>query len=207
MAARRYERGEFFRRIHLSSLERRNDEGEDEGNKENIERIPTSGEGLSEFAAINNTTSTSTEACSNALHLPDHSIAKGPQGKRKGSDEPKAAKKAKKNKTWTADQVETLLNYLKDYKTKCDFNGVDFEADLTSMYREIHRCMAVDFPGEFGPEVATESSKPVKSMTDKETYKKQQNIEKDGINFMTISGFKTFQPVWFIIPFGIYHNE
>ena len=38
--------------------------------------------------------------------------------------QPKDAKKAKKNKTWTVDQVEILLNYLKDYKTKCDFNSI-----------------------------------------------------------------------------------
>ena len=44
MAARRYERGDF-----LPSLERRNDAHEDEGSKENAERIQASGEGLSKF--------------------------------------------------------------------------------------------------------------------------------------------------------------
>ena len=86
MAARSYERGEFFRRIPLPSLERRNDEGEDEGNKENSDRIQASAEGLSEFAAINNnTTSTSTEACANALS--DLSMAQGPQGQYTAFDE------------------------------------------------------------------------------------------------------------------------
>ena len=76
--------------------------------------MQASAEGLSEVAAINNnTTSTSTEACSNALS--DLSVAQGPQGKRKASDQPNAAKMAKKNKTCTADQVEILLSYLKDY--------------------------------------------------------------------------------------------
>ena len=102
MAARRYKHGEFFRRIHLSSLEWRNDEGEYEGNKESPERIQASAEGLSEFAALNNnTTSTLTEACLNALS--DLSMAQGPQGKRKASDQHKAAKKANNNKTWKAD--------------------------------------------------------------------------------------------------------
>ena len=38
------------------------------------------------------------------------------------------------------------------YNTKCEFNGVDFEADLWGMYTEVRRCLAVDFPHVFGPE-------------------------------------------------------
>ena len=52
--------------------------------------------------------------------------------------------------------MELVLRYIKDYKTKCDFNGIDFEADLASMYTEIRRCMAVHFTDDFGPEVLTE---------------------------------------------------
>ena len=29
------------------------------------------------------------------------------------------------------------MRYVKDFKTKCDFNGIDFEADLAAMYTEI----------------------------------------------------------------------
>ena len=32
------------------------------------------------------------------------------------------------------------------------------------MYTEIRRCMAVDFPDDFGPEVATEAIRPLKEM-------------------------------------------
>ena len=71
----------------------------------------------------------------------------------------KKSKKCPKNKSWTSEQVELVLRYIKDYKTKCDFNGIDFEADLASMYTEIRRCMAVDFPDDFGPEVLTEPRK------------------------------------------------
>ena len=45
----------------------------------------------------------------------------------------KKSKKCPKNKVWTSEQVELVLRYIKDYKTKCDFNGIDFEADLASM--------------------------------------------------------------------------
>ena len=48
--------------------------------------------------------------------------------------------------------VEVLLKYIKEYKTKCEFNGVDFEADLSGMYTEVRRCSAVDFTHDFGPE-------------------------------------------------------
>ena len=69
----------------------------------------------------------------------------------------KKSKKCPKNKVWTSEQVELVLRYIKaEYKTKCDFNGIDFEADIASMYTEIRRCMAVHFPDDFGPEVLTE---------------------------------------------------
>ena len=42
--------------------------------------------------------------------------------------------------------VEVLLKYIKKYKTKCEFNCVDFEADLSGMYTEVRRCLAVYFP-------------------------------------------------------------
>ena len=75
MAASQIWAWRFFRRIHLPSLERGNEEGEDEGNKENAEGIQASGEGLGGFISIDNntmTTSTSNEAWSNTLS--DHSI-------------------------------------------------------------------------------------------------------------------------------------
>ena len=50
----------------------------------------------------------------------------GPQGERKAPDQPKAARKAKQKKSWTADRVEVLLKYIKDCKTKYDINGIDF---------------------------------------------------------------------------------
>lgn len=46
--------------------------------------------------------------------------------------------------------MEILLKYLKEFKTKCEFNGVDFEADVSTIYAEIRRCMAMDFPEDFG---------------------------------------------------------
>ena len=60
-------------------------------------------------------------------------------------------KKAWESKwSWTSEAVEILLKYIKEFKTKCEFNGVDFEADVSTIYAEIRRCMAMDFPEDFG---------------------------------------------------------
>ena len=64
--------------------------------------------------------------------------------------------------------VETLLEYIKEFKTKCKFNGVDFEANLSAMYTEICQCMAVDFPEDFGPEIVHEPGKELQDMNNEE---------------------------------------
>ena len=51
--------------------------------------------------------------------------------KRKKMASKKSLCASKKRKwTWTNDKVEALLSYLREYKTKCGFYGVGFEADL-----------------------------------------------------------------------------
>lgn len=89
------------------------------------------------------------------------------------------SKKSKKQGL-TFEQVELVLRYIKDYKTKCDFSGIDFEADLASVYTEIRRCMAVDFPDDFGPEVLTEPTKSLKAMSEEEheAFKRQRDTER-----------------------------
>ena len=62
---------------------------------------------------------------------------------------------------------EILLKYINKMKTRCKFNGVDFEADLSTMYTEIPRCMAVDFPEDFGPEIV-QPGKELQDMNSKE---------------------------------------
>ena len=51
----------------------------------------------------------------------------------------------------------------KEFKTKCLINSVDFEADLSTMYAEIRRCMTLDFPEDFGHVIV---DKPGKELTD-----------------------------------------
>lgn len=52
--------------------------------------------------------------------------------------------------------MELPLKHLKEYKVTCDFNGKDFEQDLSEMYTEIRRYLAIDYSDEFGSESPTE---------------------------------------------------
>ena len=55
----------------------------------------------------------------------------------------RAKKKRPKKFSWTPEKAEDLLKYLQDYKSSCDFKGIDFEADLAcipkceSSWREV----------------------------------------------------------------------
>ena len=43
---------------------------------------------------------------------------------------------SKKPKTfsWTVEKTEDLSNYIREYKSACEFRGIDFEADLEAVY-------------------------------------------------------------------------
>ena len=90
------------------------------------------------------------------------------KGKRKAANRPDSSAKKAKNWAWTPEVVEVLLKYIKEYKTKCEFNGVDFEADLSGMYTEVRRCLAVDFPHDFGPESCHDPGKELEDMDSEE---------------------------------------
>ena len=81
---------------------------------------------------------------------------------------------------WKDEFVVSLIAYIKEYKAVCDFNGVDFEADLKDLYTELHRCLASRFPEDFGPDKVSEPSTAVKDMSCEEydLYKKTTAEEK-----------------------------
>ena len=56
-----------------------------------------------------------------------------------------------------------------EYKSKCEFKSVDFEADLQSLYTEVRRCMANLYPDDFGAPSLTETEMSIKE-TDKVEY-------------------------------------
>lgn len=70
------------------------------------------------------------------------------KNKRKASFASESATKMAKKGSWTSGAVEILQKYIKEFESKCEFYGVDFEADLSTMCSEIRRCMAADFPME-----------------------------------------------------------
>ena len=57
---------------------------------------------------------------------------------------------------------------------------MDFEADLSEMYTEIRRCMAVDFPEDFGPEIIHAPGKELQDMNSEECefYRKELEEQK-----------------------------
>lgn len=93
-----------------------------------------------------------------------------PNAKSKRQLHSKANSPSKKQKkwSWSAELVEKLLRYCKEFKTQCKYRGIDFEADLQSMYTEIRLCMSTEDSAEFGPKDAGESVKNLKDMEEDE---------------------------------------
>eukprot|EP00794_Sanderia_malayensis_P002883 gene2883-3335_t len=50
---------------------------------------------------------------------------------------------------WSPEAAEVLLKYVREFKTQCEYNAIDIEADLASLYKEVHLCMAIDYPEDF----------------------------------------------------------
>ena len=71
--------------------------------------------------------------------------------RKQGSTTKTSTSKKPKKFSWTADKAEDLLKYVREYKSACEFRGVDFEAYLACMYTEVRRYMARDYPNDFGP--------------------------------------------------------
>ena len=57
----------------------------------------------------------------------------------------------RKTKIWTTEMVDTLIGCLNDEKSKFEFKGLDFEADLVKLYSSIRKKMAEIYKdGQFG---------------------------------------------------------
>ena len=93
----------------------------------------------------------------------------------------KKGKEKKKTKwVWSDDKVEEMLKFVREYKSTCDFQGIDFEADLQSLYTEVRRCMASLYPDDFGTPSLTETETSIKDMgkEEYESFKSQNHEEK-----------------------------
>ena len=74
-----------------------------------------------------------------------------------------------------SDNEAELLKYLKEHKVKCDFNEKDSEQDLSVMYTEIRRCLAIGCSDEFGSKSTIQPENPLneKNSEECEKYKKR----------------------------------
>ena len=174
MASRAYKPGEYFRRVVLA---RSSEQNLLDSDNSLLAEMEDSQDGI---AVI---TENASEIEPNVGQVEDQPRGKTTsKGKRKppGPVQSESATKKTKRWAWTPEAVEVLLKYIKEYKTRCEFNGVDFEADLASMYTEVRRCMAIDYAGDFGPESVLEPGGELKDMDSEEyeSYRKKLEDQK-----------------------------
>ena len=165
MSSRGYKPGELFHRTMLARVPnpRRNDTECREDSQGNS--LAAGVEQVSDDVELTTESIDETDDPTGGVVLDQRSKSKG---KGKAVNRPDSSAKKAKKWAWTPEAVEVLLKYIKEYKTKCEFNGVDFEADLSGMYTEVRRCLAVDFPHAFGPESCHDPGKELEDMDSEE---------------------------------------
>ena len=174
MVANQYKRGELFRRYHLQNIDK---SSVIEENSEEVDGALVESDSQADLPVFD-----------------ESEVVPVRTTKRKASSdenigESKSARKLSKKKkpkvrALTPERVELLLKYLKEYKVTCDFNGRDFEQDLSAMHTEIRRCLAVDFCDEFGPESPTEPMTSEEYQDYKKRLDKEQVLIKKGYDRM-----------------------
>ena len=75
-------------------------------------------------------------------HLNNNS-QKTAKRKAKPTSDPVAPKKPMKF-AWSPEAAAVLSKYMKEFKTQCEYNATNFEADRASLYTEVRRCMVID---------------------------------------------------------------
>ena len=69
----------------------------------------------------------------NEVYAQNSEGAKTVNNKRKAPAQNPAKNRRTKKFAWTTEKIEDHLKYIKNYKSNCDFRGIDFEADLACM--------------------------------------------------------------------------
>ena len=167
--ADRYKRGELFRRYHLQTI----DNSVIEERSEGVDSALVECDNQADLSVLDDVEVVPVRTTKRRASSDENT------GESKSAR--KLSKKTPKVRSWAPERVELLLKYLKEYKVTCDFNGKDFEQDLSAMYTEIRRCLAVDFCDEFGPENPTEPEKPLKEMTSEEYQDYKKRLDKEQV--------------------------
>ncbi|KAK3736563.1 hypothetical protein QZH41_003138 [Actinostola sp. cb2023] len=75
-----------------------------------------------------------------------------------------------------------LKTFIQEYKSSCDFKGLDFETDLQTLYTEVREVMATLYE-DFGPKTPSKPEKSIVEMdkAEYEVYKAKNDEEKSAI--------------------------
>ena len=89
---------------------------------------------------------------------------------------------------WTNEMVKHLIDCVKEYKSTCEFNSVDFNSNKVKLY-EARKTMALLYEeSDFGPKEVSAPQKPVKE-ANKDEYKANKSIA-DKEKQMIKNGYK-----------------
>lgn len=169
--AARAQRGHQFRRYILPSLSETNE-------------IPSA---RSASPLVFRPSSRSSNESNETTERDSNNLQSGRKKRKVSSDSELSQKKVKEKKKtkwgWSDEHIEAMLKFVREYKSSCDFKGIDFEADLQSLYTEVRRCMASLYPDAFGTPSLTETGTSIKDMDkdEYENFKTQNDEEKLGI--------------------------
>ena len=101
--------------------------------------------------------------------------------------EPPRKKSKRINFRWDENMHSDLIHCIIDYKTRCEFNGCDFDADKVAQYQALRLAMAKRYECNndlFGPVDVTPPSRPLSELNEEEkaAYNAQAKQEKDLIS-------------------------
>ena len=89
---------------------------------------------------------------------------------------------------WTDEMQVALIECLSEYKTKCEFNNIDFDADKACQYQRLREEMAARFPCDesngipFGPVQTTPFLNDARNTDEIQSFKAKLKIEQKQIS-------------------------
>ena len=85
--------------------------------------------------------------------------------------------KRKSTWQWNHSMTEHLIAKVQEYKNEMDYQNIDFNKDVVTMYSKLRERMAERFPDSFGPVELTAPTKDLTEMSQQEFKEHNQRIE------------------------------
>ena len=85
--------------------------------------------------------------------------------------------KRKSTWQWNHSMTEHLIAKVHEYKNEMDYQNIDFNKDVVTMYSKLREQMAERFPDSFGPVELTAPTKDLTKMSQQEFKEHNQRIE------------------------------